>query len=60
MWVKREPKRYWLIYFEESGLPDELYEIEEAARARYENAVVGYNCHLFKLVSYNGKELPKA
>ena len=48
---------YWLLWFEDSDLLREVFTDETAARARYAQAVVNWNCHLFAEVSATDMEI---
>lgn len=44
-----EPDGFWMIYFYEAGLPPEIFSgdgAEVAARMRFEQVSIGYNCRL--------------
>ncbi len=47
-----EPRvaEYWLIFFEEDGKEPELFLTEDAARKRFADLRVSWNCHLFRNV----------
>jgi hypothetical protein len=52
---------WWLIYFEDAGVPPVLFRTEDAARAYYRDRHANWNCHLFRKVDSNHSdaELPK-
>lgn len=41
------PEEWWMLYFEDRDVKAEMFTDEAAAMARYEQASVGYACHLF-------------
>lgn len=45
------PKPDWLIMYEDTECPPEIYTEEGPARKRFEAASLNWNCHLFKRVS---------
>lgn len=49
--------KYWLVFFEDAEVPDELFNDEETAKEAYKHYLNNWHCHLFKMVSNNGKAL---
>lgn len=47
---------FWMIYFQESGLPPEIYDSKIVALQRYFVLRDSYNCGLFKAASVEDLE----
>lgn len=51
------PTKAWIIYFEDSDRDVIVLTDEEAAHKTYERCLNNWNCHLFEMISYNGKKI---
>lgn len=50
-----EPIKAWLIYFEDCDRDSLIFTDEEAAHKSYKMFLDNWNCHLFEMISFNGK-----